>query len=378
MQRKKIALVYDAIYPFIKGGGEKRFHELGKQLVREGYEVHLYGMKLWDGPKVIERDGLILHGIAKARPLYTKDGKRSISAPLLFGLSCFKLLGADFDRIDCCGFPYFSLFPARLAAWLKRKPLYATWHEVWGRNYWREYLGRLGFIGFTVEWLAARLPNRIIANSAQTAERLRTELHAKTPVSIIPNGIDTSYMFELAQAEQASDLLYVGRLVTYKNVHLILKALAVLKQNGTELRCTIIGDGPEKSRLQKLATKLGVDKQVRWLSFIEDSSDLYRHMHAADLFVLPSEREGFGMVALEANACGTPVLTLDHPENAARHLIVPGKNGQLFHRTADHLASVIQSSRATSKAAWQKECRAVAQKFEWRHLGRELAEVYES
>src|SRR3569833_2060248 len=125
---KKIALVYDAIYPYIKGGGERRFYELGRHLVRQGYEVHFYGMKLWDGPKVITRDGLILHGICKNMPLYTATGRRSITQAIWFGLNSFKLLFARFDVIDCCGFPYFSLFPCKLAALLRRKPLYATWH----------------------------------------------------------------------------------------------------------------------------------------------------------------------------------------------------------------------------------------------------------
>lgn len=105
----KIALVYDAIYPYSKGGGERRFYEFGKQLVREGCEVHLYGMNYWGKKQVIQKDGLFLHGLCKARPLYQKDGRRSITQALIFGLSSFKMLKEDFDVIDCCGFPYFSL-----------------------------------------------------------------------------------------------------------------------------------------------------------------------------------------------------------------------------------------------------------------------------
>ena len=73
----KIALIYDAIYPYVLGGGEKRFHEIGRKLAGSGYEVHLYGMKFWQGPKVIKKDGLYLHGMCRARPLYKKNGKRS-------------------------------------------------------------------------------------------------------------------------------------------------------------------------------------------------------------------------------------------------------------------------------------------------------------
>ena len=55
MKKMKIALVYDAIYPYIKGGAEKRFYEIAKRLSKKGHQMHLYGMKLWEGDKVIKK-----------------------------------------------------------------------------------------------------------------------------------------------------------------------------------------------------------------------------------------------------------------------------------------------------------------------------------
>src|SRR5690348_18451910 len=101
----KIAFVYDAIYPYVKGGGERRYYELAKRLAAKGYDVHLYGMKFWEGPNVMREGGLTLHGLCHARPLYTKSGRRSITQAVWFGLASLKLLGARFDVIDCCGFP---------------------------------------------------------------------------------------------------------------------------------------------------------------------------------------------------------------------------------------------------------------------------------
>ncbi len=72
--KPKLALVYDAIYPYIKGGGEKRFYEIGKRLSKD-YEVHFYGMKLWKGDDVIQKDGIYYHGICKNIPLYTDENK---------------------------------------------------------------------------------------------------------------------------------------------------------------------------------------------------------------------------------------------------------------------------------------------------------------
>src|SRR5471030_2419059 len=118
MKQIKIAFVYDAIYPYVKGGAERRYFEIGKCLSSKNYQVHLYGMKFWKGPDVIYKDGLYLHGICKAKPLYTKNGRRSIQQALYFGINCLKLINEDFDIIDCCGFPYFSLFACKIAALL--------------------------------------------------------------------------------------------------------------------------------------------------------------------------------------------------------------------------------------------------------------------
>ena len=58
MKRMKIALIYDAIFPYIKGGGEKRSYEICKRLAKKGHQVHLYGIKLWEGDKVIKKQGI--------------------------------------------------------------------------------------------------------------------------------------------------------------------------------------------------------------------------------------------------------------------------------------------------------------------------------
>ena len=373
MKKLKIALVYDAIYPYIKGGGERRFYEFGVRLAASGYEVHWYGMKLWDGPNTIEHNGIILHGLCKARPLYTKSGRRSISQALIFGLSSFKLVFADFDTIDCCGFPYFSLFPAKLAALIRRKPLFATWHEVWGKKYWREYLGAGGIFGFWVERVAAKLPNQIIATSQHTADLLQTELKVKQS-TIIVNGVDMDAIASLQPAKSGTDLIYVGRLMDYKNIHLIIESLTLLKQQGTLLSCAIIGTGPARAKLQRLAAKLGVARQITWLDALE-SDEVYAHMKAAKVLVLPSKREGFGVVAIEANATGTPVLTADYAGNAAKDLIRDGVNGYVFQPTVESLSTTIEKVLKELKKL-ERSALHFAKAYDWDNLSHDLAGIY--
>jgi glycosyltransferase involved in cell wall biosynthesis len=374
MSKPKIAFVYDAVYPYINGGGERRFYELGTRLSKMGYEVHWYGMKLWDGPKVIDNDGITMHGICRARPLYTKSGRRSISQALIFGLSSFKLLFADFDVIDCCGFPYFSLFPTKLAATIKRKPLYSTWHEVWGKEYWDEYLGKFSFVGFWIEKLASKMPDTIIANSKHT-ERLFKDKLGEKDIKVVTNGIDFEHISKIKPNRKSSDLIYVGRLVAYKQANLLVESLASLKKDKIKLKATIIGKGPEKKKLVALAKKLGVSNQVRWLHSLE-IDEVYGHMKASKLFILPSRREGFGIVAIEAMANGTPVIINNVQSNAARDLVVKGVNGFRFSsNTNDNLTALIKGTVYMSKEM-EKNCVSYSKKFDWITITKGLARIY--
>ncbi len=366
---KKIALVYDAIYPYIKGGAEKRFYELGKALSAQGHEVHLYGMQFWDGPRIIRREGMYLHGLCKARPLYTSSGKRSMLPPIIFGFSCLRLLRERFDVIDCCGFPYFSLFSCKLVSLMKRKPLHATWHEVWGRTGWRTYLGRLGSIGFAVEWLGTKLPTAFFAVSEHTATALREQFHPKQPIHIMPNGIHLDEFKAVKPSRAKYNVLYAGRLIEHKHIDVLLRAMAQVHVSFPKASCLIVGDGPQRQQLQTLCTELQLDGQVQFRDFVTQHRELIALMKAARVFVLPSTREGFGLVALEANAAGIPVITTDHPDNAARSL-VHGENGEAV--ALEPYAFADQIERALQGEFDPEACKQAARSHDWNTIAEQM------
>ena len=340
-QRKKIAIVYDAIFPYVTGGAEKRFFETGRRLAQDGYDVHIYGMKCWDGPDIIESNGMTLHSIMKKMPLYTRKGKRSISEALRFGIAALKLHKESFDVVDCCGFPYFSLFSLRIVTWIKRKPLYSTWHEVWGLDYWLHYLGILGFLGYAVEKLASRLPDKIISVSDCTTEEIDKKLGRRKGVITVPNGIDLDKIRCIEKDEEEHcDVLFAGRLLQYKNVDRLIEAIALARERMPEISLTIVGEGPEGERLRSLASEKGLGQTVRFAGFTEENK-LFSYMKSSKLLALPSSREGFGMVVLEANACGLPVLTVDEPHNAAKYLIRHGENGLITQASPESIAEGI-------------------------------------
>jgi glycosyltransferase involved in cell wall biosynthesis len=342
MTAARIAFVSDAVHPFHTGGKETRLHEISRRLAGSGREVHIYTMKWWRGPRRICLDGVWFHAICKQRPMYRK-GHRSTGQALLFGLATLRLLTASFDAADVDQMPLFPLFAAKLVCALRRKPLYATWHEVWGREYWRTYLGPLGVVGYVVERLAVRLPHVIISNSDHTTRRLRNMAPA-VRVETVPLGVDFQRVDAATPGSLTSDVIYAGRLLSHKNVDVLVEAVAVARRQRPGLRCLVVGEGPERERLETLSRRLDLTGNIQFVDFVSDHDELFGLMKSSGVFVLPSEREGFGAVVLEANACGLPVVTVEHPDNAARQLVRNGENGCVTELAPQPLANAILRS----------------------------------
>jgi glycosyltransferase involved in cell wall biosynthesis len=272
-----------------------------------------------------------------------KKGHRSTAEALLFGLATLRLLTASFDVVDVDHMPLFPLFTAKLVCALRRKPLYATWHEVWGREYWRTYLGSLGVIGSVIERLSVWLPQVIISNSDHTTRRLRS-MAPDLRVETVPLGVDFQRVDAAPPGSLTSDVIYAGRLVSHKNVDVLIEAVAVARRQRPGIRCLVVGEGPERERLEALARRLGLAGNMQFIDFVPGHDDLFGLMKSSRVFVLPSEREGFGAVVLEANACGLAVVTVEHPDNAARQLVRNGENGYVTELAPQPLASAILRS----------------------------------
>jgi glycosyltransferase involved in cell wall biosynthesis len=371
----RVAIVSDSIFPYNTGGKETRIFELTKRLAAAGLDVHIYTMHWWDDP---QRDrienGVHLHAISPRLPLYSGE-RRSVRQGILFGMACFRLIKEDFDVVDVDHIPYFPLFSVRLVALLKRRPMLATWHEVWGRDYWREYLGAAGNLAYIIEKLSVMLPTKIIAVSTMTKNRLQGELGVGSSAALVGNGIDLEAIRGVRAKRRGADVVYAGRLLAHKNVDLLLQAVARLKRTQPGISCLIIGDGPERQRLEALARQLGLDGNVRFLGFLPTHSEVFAYLKASKVFVSPSSREGFGISVIEAGACGLPVVTIDHKDNAARHLITP-TTGRLAKASAASLAYHISSLLGAPAPA--KDIRAAAAAYDWQASAQLLSAEYAS
>jgi glycosyltransferase involved in cell wall biosynthesis len=370
----KIAFVYDVIYPYIKGGVEKRVWELAVRLSRRGHEVHLFGMKFWQGEDILIRDGVFLHGVCPAQKLYG-GGRRTIWQAFYFSIRLIPpLLKENFDIIDCQQFPYFSCFSARLLSILKKIPLVITWHEIWG-DYWYEYIGWKGFGGKTTERLVARLTSENIAVSKTTAKNL-INLGIPYEIKIIPNGVDIKNIRSISPACEPSDIIFAGRLIREKHVDVLIQAFNILLPEHKDCILMIIGDGPERNTVSDLIKNLHLEDRVRFIGFRECHDEIIAYMKSSKICVLPSTREGFGITALESLACGLPVVTVDHPANAIRDLIT-GSNGFLCPLSAEDLAKTICLG-LRHYAGMQIACIMSADPFDWDRITSDIESYYRS
>jgi len=370
---RKIVFVSDGIYPYMKGGKEKRLYEITKRLAAMGHDVHIYTMKWWAGPlKTKVESGVHLHAICNYHEMYKGD-RRTIREGLLFGLACFKLFRVRFDILDVDQMPFFPIFSAWVVCAVRRRRLYATWHEALSDKEWVEYMGATGMVAAFIERICTRLPYHITAASAHTQELLATVHGRVKGVGLVASGIDQSLLETTPSASLRCDVLYVGRLVKDKHVEKLISAVDIIHKTRPDVRCVIIGQGVERQRLEREVRLFDLEANVTFLDPLPKAADVYSYMKAAKVFCSPSVREGFGIASLEALGSGTPVVTIDSPKNAARHLIRDGQNGSIVPLSPHALAEAIMHWTSVSR---KPDTAKLARGYDWHALAKKQVEAY--
>ena len=374
----KIAFVYDCLYPYVKGGGEKRYYEIAERL-KDEHEVHFFSMKFWEGKNVIFKNNIYYHGICKPKELYTESGRRSIFQSIYFGIKLFRpLFKNKFDLIDCSAFPYFSIFPCWLYSKIKNTPLIITWHEYWDIKYWLQYIGILGIIGYLIQKLALFLSKNIISVSQFTKNKLISAKKNDKLIIVLENGIDLKKINQTKASLEKSDIIFAGRLIKEKNINLIIEALSKLKNNFKDIKLFIIGEGPKKESLIALSKKLKLKNNIKFISFQKNMEDVYAYLKSSKILILPSEREGFGIIALEANACGLPVITLNHKNNAAKDLIQDNHNGYVVNLNSEDIYKAVKKV-LEDKNSLNRLClnsKENVKEYDWNKISKNILEYY--
>jgi phosphatidylinositol alpha-1,6-mannosyltransferase len=244
-----------------------------------------------------------------------------------FALKALKatISNKNFDIIFCG-----HLYMAPLAALVAKLTGARLWLQIHGIEAWQKPTH--------VQRWAAEQAQLVTAVSRHTRRLFLAWANCKPEaVKVLPNtveerfspGLKSEALLDRHQLRGRKVLLTVSRLSTserYKGHDRVIQAVAELKASYPEIVYVVAGDGDDMPRLKQLADELGVAAQVRFIGYVPDEElpDLYR---AADVFVMPSTGEGFGIVFLQALASGIPVIGGD--SDGSRDPLRDGHNGRL-------------------------------------------------
>lgn len=211
-------------------------------------------------------------------------------------------------------------FDSGIGVWLKKKtscPLVVTTHGSDVSVPYEE--GKRDYIKGCCENMDC-----VVGVSSALAEKVKS-CGVDIPVRSILNGFNLQYLPENLEKAPLT-FLQVSSLIVQKKVDVTIRAYAQIRQQYPEAKLTVVGQGPERENLEKLCIELGVLDGVTFTGQISNDKVL-KEMGKAQFFVMPSVREGFGIVYLEAMSCGC--VTIGTQGEGIADLIVNGENGFL-------------------------------------------------
>jgi len=311
------------------GGAEIHLHEIFGRLAARGHEVTLLCSGWAGAPTETELDGI---RIVRTGTRYTFAlHARSAFQDRLGGGRGVDVIVEDVNKCPLfC--PYWST-----------GPVVTLIPHLFGVTAFRQERPPVA----SVVWLAEKLMpavyrhSPVLVISESTAEDLVNRGFRREQIEVSYPGIDHEF-FTADSSVQRFDrptLVYAGRLQRYKSLDVVLRALARLRDRGTDVRLHIAGQGEDRGRLETLTDSLGLRDLVSFLGYVseEDKRELLRRAWA---HVYPSPKEGWGISNVEAAACGTPSLASDAP--GLRESVVDGWSGYLIpHGNVDEWADRI-------------------------------------
>lgn len=320
----RIAIVYDCLYPYTAGGGERVYTEMARRLSAQGHRVDYLTRVQWEGGTPDEPFTVV--------PIWSGEiadatGDRRTAAAAGFAHAVYRELRrrrGDYDLIIVSALPSLNVFAARAATWRAGNWLLADWLEVWPYRKWREYSGlAVGTIAYVLQALGLRRSDDVSVNSAFTLAR--AQKHLRPGAGVVLGLVDL--VGDVKQTGERVDdgmILFAGRHIADKQLTVLPAALALLHRRRPDAHLVVVGSGPETPALVAAAAEAGVELDVRGRVSREELESLFSR---AAVLVNPSRREGFGLVVAEAARHGTPSVVVAGDDNASAELIVEGVNG---------------------------------------------------
>ncbi len=337
------------------GGAETHLHEIFSRVAAKGHTVTLYCSGFEGAPKEEVLDGMTV----------IREGARNtfnFSVPRRYKRD-FRYRNFDIVIDDINKIPFYTPLYVR-------KPLLAIAHHLFGNSIFTEAGILAGGYVYGAEMLLPRIYKNV--RFAAVSESTKAELVGKGlqvgNITVIPNCINQA-QFPFSVMEKPADapiITYFGRLKRYKSVHHLLEAFALVKDEFPQARLRIMGKGDAEAELRELSQTLGLKgNTVEFLGFVPEERKAALLGESACV-VNPSMKEGWGIINIEANACGVPVIAADVP--GLRDAVKHNHSGLLYeYGNVGALANALRRILADAplRECLQQGAITFARQFDW-------------
>ena len=307
-------LLLTQFFSTTRGGGEYVFSMIAQLLAEKGNNVWVITNKIkgeeytshkniktvFVPPLLVYKGGL---------PPGFKDNITYSLCAVKTGLSLIKK-----EKIDIIHSNNFAPALAGSAlSMLTSKPHITTIHDLFStyEGFWRQWkkqadVSKLNaFLVPFFEKMIIRLKSAAIHTVSEASKDDLIKFGTKKPIYVIHNAIDINEVQELKPIP--FQFIYIGRLVFYKNLEVVIKSIKILKKSYPKITLIVVGGGPHKKILEKLVSDLELQDNINFLGHVSDL-EKKRLLSTSQALVFPSLCEGFGLVILEAFACKKPAL----------------------------------------------------------------------
>jgi glycosyltransferase involved in cell wall biosynthesis len=347
------------------GGAETHVYEIFGRLARRGYAVTHFASSFAGCTKEDELEGVGIRRLGRL-PLYY---------PRVLWETARQTRADRFDVVVEClnKVPFYA--PAYSAA-----PVLALCHHLFGEVAFQQVAWPLAATVWASERLIPLLyrSRPFVAISESTRRDLVARGLPREHIVISQPGINPPAAEVDPRRLRSPGVIYVGRLEVYKKIDVMLRAMAKLSDRFPQAPIVIVGRGPARPTLEKLAEDLGLAGRTRFVGFVEDA-ERDALLAEARVCVCPSEKEGWGLTVMESNAVGTPVVATD--ADGLRDSVRNGETGFLVREgDVDGFAGRIGDLLEDDALSLSMSGAALdwAKRFDWERAAEDMARSIES